>query len=583
MSLATRCSHCGTIFKVVQDQLKVSEGWVRCGRCNEVFNALPALFDLDKDPPPPRPAQVSAPAVSTPEARTPPQPTPAPEPAPVASSPGAMTGGMAHDVAHNIADTTANDLGSQALLSDEELNLGIESQPPDGWERTQPANFASSRLPPSPEPTRAPLQEDDLALDPTPIEGTTDFELDTAIAVDDNTPLEVVLAATSRGRVPPAPAAFATPQPMAEPEFESEPAAYAQPAPSEPAPQPWLDEPPEDVPSTDEADALDSRYLMPSERERRAPHRRGRGPEFADAQFPSDAMIDAEEDWASDFGPSSLHDEPPAAPAQTPAPAPLPKPGAAPTSALRAPAAAPTTSLAPQRESEDDLSTQPSRFADEQENELALPPPSARPGKSGTRGRAPGDQTPEFLKRAQRKAFWRHPAVRGVLSLMALSLLLTLGLQMVHQFRDLVAAYHPASRPLLTQWCDMVGCKLAPPLRLEALQVDNLELVRTTSEGPDIYRLTVVVHNQAGIDLAWPHVDLTLTDDSGAVIARRVFSPHDAQWLDTADAKADAARAAAPAASIPTAAPSQRSTTLQWRLKATDLHPAGYTAELFYP
>ena len=50
MSLATRCTSCGTIFKVVQDQLKVSEGWVRCGRCHEVFNALEGLFDLERDP-----------------------------------------------------------------------------------------------------------------------------------------------------------------------------------------------------------------------------------------------------------------------------------------------------------------------------------------------------------------------------------------------------------------------------------------------------------------------------------------------------------------------------------------------------
>ena len=47
MSLATRCTSCGTAFRVVQDQLKVSEGWVRCGRCNAVFNALEGLFDLD--------------------------------------------------------------------------------------------------------------------------------------------------------------------------------------------------------------------------------------------------------------------------------------------------------------------------------------------------------------------------------------------------------------------------------------------------------------------------------------------------------------------------------------------------------
>jgi predicted Zn finger-like uncharacterized protein len=50
MSLATRCTACGTVFRVVQDQLKVSEGWVRCGRCDEVFNALEGLFDLEREP-----------------------------------------------------------------------------------------------------------------------------------------------------------------------------------------------------------------------------------------------------------------------------------------------------------------------------------------------------------------------------------------------------------------------------------------------------------------------------------------------------------------------------------------------------
>ena len=52
MSFATRCTSCGTIFRVVQDQLKVSEGWVRCGRCDEVFNALHGLFDLEHESPP---------------------------------------------------------------------------------------------------------------------------------------------------------------------------------------------------------------------------------------------------------------------------------------------------------------------------------------------------------------------------------------------------------------------------------------------------------------------------------------------------------------------------------------------------
>jgi predicted Zn finger-like uncharacterized protein len=39
MSLKTRCPSCDTVFKIVPDQLKVSKGWVRCGRCAEVFDA----------------------------------------------------------------------------------------------------------------------------------------------------------------------------------------------------------------------------------------------------------------------------------------------------------------------------------------------------------------------------------------------------------------------------------------------------------------------------------------------------------------------------------------------------------------
>lgn len=47
MSLATRCPACATTFKVVRDQLRISDGWVRCGRCSEVFDATLELHELD--------------------------------------------------------------------------------------------------------------------------------------------------------------------------------------------------------------------------------------------------------------------------------------------------------------------------------------------------------------------------------------------------------------------------------------------------------------------------------------------------------------------------------------------------------
>ncbi len=44
MSLITRCPACATMFKVVPDQLRISAGWVRCGVCGEIFDAMPQML-----------------------------------------------------------------------------------------------------------------------------------------------------------------------------------------------------------------------------------------------------------------------------------------------------------------------------------------------------------------------------------------------------------------------------------------------------------------------------------------------------------------------------------------------------------
>ncbi len=54
MSLITRCPACRTMFKVVPDQLRISEGWVRCGKCEEIFDAATHMQDAvaPEDSPP---------------------------------------------------------------------------------------------------------------------------------------------------------------------------------------------------------------------------------------------------------------------------------------------------------------------------------------------------------------------------------------------------------------------------------------------------------------------------------------------------------------------------------------------------
>lgn len=88
MSLATRCTACGTVFRIVEDQLRVSDGWVRCGRCSEIFDARELLFDIERDAPPPWPAAFTPPPAFAQEPEPPPPPAaalppPPPPPAPV--------------------------------------------------------------------------------------------------------------------------------------------------------------------------------------------------------------------------------------------------------------------------------------------------------------------------------------------------------------------------------------------------------------------------------------------------------------------------------------------------------------------
>jgi predicted Zn finger-like uncharacterized protein len=49
MSLATKCPHCHTTFKVANDQLKLQAGLVRCGICQQIFNGIDYLVDVNAE------------------------------------------------------------------------------------------------------------------------------------------------------------------------------------------------------------------------------------------------------------------------------------------------------------------------------------------------------------------------------------------------------------------------------------------------------------------------------------------------------------------------------------------------------
>ncbi|WP_374567841.1 zinc-ribbon and DUF3426 domain-containing protein [Ideonella sp.] len=186
MSLATRCPACSTVFRVLQDQLRVSEGWVRCGQCQEVFNALETLFDLGGPteagaevspppatfaPPPPEPPQFRP--YAPPPATTP--PPPAPPPAHIAEEQPEFEPTAPATAA---PDDPFNDIDTFTVLDDGDSLGGIIAGgpvPEDDWHSLSPPLPADDQEPPprsatspAPSPTPPPSA-------PTPAERAASF------------------------------------------------------------------------------------------------------------------------------------------------------------------------------------------------------------------------------------------------------------------------------------------------------------------------------------------------------------------------------------------------------------------------
>ncbi|MCL2022411.1 MAG: zinc-ribbon domain-containing protein [Betaproteobacteria bacterium] len=98
----------------------------------------------------------------------------------------------------------------------------------------------------------------------------------------------------------------------------------------------------------------------------------------------------------------------------------------------------------------------------------------------------------------------------------------------------------------------------------EYLSIEGSEL--QTLEGPDRLRLFATLRNKAQYSLAWPHLEISLTDTYNTVLVRKVFSPD--EYLT----RAQASGVFAPGNAL-----------IQLDLGARAIAPSGYNLYLFYP
>jgi len=201
------------------------------------------------------------------------------------------------------------------------------------------------------------------------------------------------------------------------------------------------------------------------------------------------------------------------------------------------------------------------------EPEPVVPKASAMPRESSVLEDPRGDEpepVPQFVQQARRKAFWRRPLVRAMLSLTALMLAAVLLAQWAHHERHRLLAWQPPLEPVLRLMCAPPDCEIGPVRRIDDIVIDSAALVRRLG---NFYSFDIVLKNRSDVPLAVPALELTLTDTRDQTIARRVFLP--TEWPEQ-----------------PIAVPARGSIAVNLRLAielGDGVPMAGYRALVFYP
>lgn len=106
-------------------------------------------------------------------------------------------------------------------------------------------------------------------------------------------------------------------------------------------------------------------------------------------------------------------------------------------------------------------------------------------------------------------------------------LLLMLTAQGIYFYRGEIAARVPPTRQWLTAVCTQVGCTISLPQQPKAIVIEASDLQMLDPARPERIQLTATLRNHAGYDVAYPALDLVLTNANDHTLARRIFLPEE--------------------------------------------------------
>ena len=149
--------------------------------------------------------------------------------------------------------------------------------------------------------------------------------------------------------------------------------------------------------------------------------------------------------------------------------------------------------------------------------QLGLFDPSRRPAPAAA-GDAP---LPDFLSAGE-----RAPRRTWLWALAAILAAGALAAQGAYRYRAEIAAFAPDARAPLDAACRWLGCAVALPRRPESMSIESSDL-QADPRRDGVMVLQGVIRNRSRLTQEYPALELTLTDEGGRPVLRRVLLPRD--------------------------------------------------------
>jgi predicted Zn finger-like uncharacterized protein len=105
-------------------------------------------------------------------------------------------------------------------------------------------------------------------------------------------------------------------------------------------------------------------------------------------------------------------------------------------------------------------------------------------------------------------------------------LVLLLAGQALFHFRDAIAANWPTVKPALIRLCAVAGCEVRPMRDISGLSIEASDLQADPAHR-GLLILSTTIRNRAPYSLAYPDLELTLSNTNDQIVVRRAFTPQE--------------------------------------------------------